>query len=149
MRVHRNSVTPLRPSKFDEVLDFSSFDFSKANPLLGLPYVHVEGEFYKEEDDDTLYVYLHVEAKSILSDSRTLEPFEYELDYEDDFALLSKMEEEAEGYLFPENFIELFDVAYCSIHTHIPLCPKKEGSPLPLSGEGYSVYVEEEDEEKE
>lgn len=143
MRVHRNSVTPLRPAPFDEDLSFATFDFSRFPSLKGLPYVHVDGEFFKEEDDDTLYVYLHVVAKATLSDSRTCELFEEDYDYEDEFALLSKLDEDSEGYLFEDNNIELLDVAFCSIHSHIPLCPHKADSALPASGEGYTVYSDE------
>lgn len=142
MKFHRNNVTPAKPLSFSEDIDFSDFDLSKAYPLLKLSKVHAEGEFYLEEN--TLCVTLSVHAEALLSDSRTCEPFPFALDYEDDFALLSSMDEEGDGYLFAENVIELRDVVYCSLHSHIPLCPRKSGASLPSSGEGYTVLTEDE-----
>jgi len=146
MNVHRSFVTPQKPLPFDEDVDFSSFDLKRAYPLLSLKKVHAKGEFHSE--DGVIYATLEISAIATLSDSRTCEPFDYPLDYEDEFALLSEMEEDAEGYLFEENVIELRDVVYCSLHSHIPMCPHKSGADLPSSGEGYTVYSEDEAEER-
>ena len=143
MKFHRNSITPAKPLCFDEDYDFSAFDFGPHYPLLGLTKVHAAGEVYRD-DEDRLLVSLEVSATAKLSDSRTLEAFELPISFEDEFALLRSPEEEEEGYLFEENNIDLFDVVFCAIHTHLPLCPHKPGSELPTSGEGYRVLTEEE-----
>ena len=143
MKIHRNLVTPAKGVSFDEDLDYSSLDYARFPSLKGLPKVHAEGEFYRD-DEDNLCVSLEVDGEATLSDSRTCELFAYPFSFEDDFALLQDPSEEAEGYLFPENVVELSDVVFCAIHSHLPLCPKKEESALPSSGEGYSVLTEEE-----
>lgn len=145
MKIHRNLVTPQKSVPFDEDIDFSYLDFKRFYPILNVSETHVVGEFYKD-DDENLAVYMKLHSRVTVSDSRTLEPFDLLYDYEDEFALLRNPEEDAEGYLFEENNIELSEVAWCSLHSHIPLCPHQEGSPLPSSGEGYQVYEEGENE---
>lgn len=142
MRFHRNNVTEARPLDFEEEISFKDFDFAPHYPLLGLKDVHAEGEFRVE--NKLLVAYLHLHFLATMSDARTCKPFEQEFDYEDEFALLQTIDDEGEGYVFEENNIELRDVAFCSIHTHIPMCPHAPGSELPESGEGYRVYSEEE-----
>lgn len=141
MRFHRNLVTPVRPLDFDEDLDFSSYDFGKHYPLLGLTGVHASGEFFLEKDA-TLYCSITLKGTMLLSDAYTLEKFPQAFDFEDEFALLRSPEEEGEGYIFSENTIELSDVAFCAICSRVPLSPKKKGSKLNSSGEGYSVYLD-------
>lgn len=141
MKFHRNNVTAARPLDFDELIDFAGFDFKPVYPLLGLKDCHASGEFRLEEGQ--LVCSLHVEAKATYSDAYTCRPFEDELRFDDYFALLSNYDEEGEGYVFEENKIDLFDVVFCAIHSHIPLAPKQEGSRFPTSGEGYTVYREE------
>ena len=142
MRFHRNTVTPAKPLPFDEGIDLSSLDYASLYPLLGLRDVHASGEFYK--DGDYLVCGIHVEAVARLSDSRTLEPFDMKLSFDDEFCLLKSPDDEEEGYLFEDNNIELSEVVFCAIHTRLPLCPHKKGSALPSSGEGYSVLTEDE-----
>ena len=143
MKIHRNLVTPAKSAPFDEDLDYSGLDYSRFSSLRGLRDVHADGEFYVD-DEDNLMVALGVSGVATLSDARTLEEFDYPLDFEDEFMLLRDPKEEGEGYVFPENVIELSDVVFCSLHSHLPLCPHKAGSSLPTSGEGYSVLTEEE-----
>lgn len=143
MKIHRNLVTPLKSAPFDEDIDYSSLDYGRFPSLKGLRDVHAEGEFYVD-DEDNLMVALHVEGVATLSDARTLELFEQPLSYDDEFMLLRDVKEEGEGYVFSENLIELRDVVFCSIHSHLPLCPHKSDSKLPSSGEGYSVLTEDE-----
>lgn len=140
MRFHRNLVTPAKPLSFDEDLDFSSFDFSKQYPLLGLSEVHASGEFFLEEDG--LSVSIALSGSMWLSDAYTLEKFEQKFDFEDEFALLSSPDEEGEGYIFAENTIELLEVAFCAIHSRVPMSPKKKGSKLSKEGDGYAVYLD-------
>lgn len=140
MRFHRNLVTPAKPLKFDEAIDFSDFDFGKQYPLLGLSDVHATGEFFLVED--TLCVELVVTGDMWLSDAYTLEKFSQRFTIEDDFDLLRSPEEEGEGYIFAENTIELRDVVFCAIHSRVPVSPKKRGSKLSQEGEGYAVYLD-------
>ena len=143
MRIHRNLVTPAKPAPFDEDIDFSALDYGRLYPILAINGTHAEGEFYLDEEGN-LCVALRVQSTVRVSDSRTLEPFDLDFDYEDGFALLKSPDEDAEGYLFEENTIELSDVVFCSLHTHVPLCPRKDDSALPSSGEGYEVLTEDE-----
>ena len=143
MKIHRNLVTPAKPVPFAETIDFSGLDYSRFPSLRGLKEVYAEGEFFVD-DEDFLCASLAVKGVATLSDSRTLEEFEEPFDFEDEFALLRDPSDEAEGYVFPENVIELSDVVFCAIHSHLPLCPHKKDSPLPESGEGYRVLREEE-----
>ena len=140
MKIHRNLVTPAKPIVFDEDIDFSSRDYGSSYPLLGLEEVHASGEFYLS--DEGLRCAAKVHCVATLSDARTCEPFDQRFDFEDDCGLPTSPEEDAEGYLFEGNVIELDELIYCLIHTQLPMCPRKGGSPLPRSGEGYTVYSE-------
>ncbi len=142
MKFHRNSITPAKPLPFSFEPDFSSFDFKPHYPLLGLNKIEAEGEVRVEEK--RLWVRLSIKGIATVSDSRTLAPFEMELHYDDEFALLQNVDDDADGYLFEENEIDLAEVVFCSIHTHIPMCPHAPDSAMPSSGEGYSVLTEEE-----
>lgn len=127
MKFHRGLITPAKPLAFDEDIDFSSLDLERHKPALqGIPFCHAEGEFYLAEDGN-VHVDMTVTATLLLRDSLTLEDFERAYDYDDDFALLSGFDPDGEGYIFEENVIELRDVVFCSLHTHMPLCPHKDG----------------------
>ena len=143
MKIHRNLITPAKGASFDEDVDLSDLDYARFPSLKGLSDVHAEGEFYRDEDEN-LMVALRVSGVATLSDSRTSEIYDDPFDFEDEFQLLKDVAEEGEGYVFPENVIELHDVVFCAIHSYLPICPHKPGSKLPSSGEGYSILTEDE-----
>ena len=138
MIFHRNDVTPSRPLDVEEAYD----DFEvgeKAYPLLQIKKAKLVATIRKI--DGILRVSGKLDAALVLSDARSLRPVDYKLDRDVDFDLLSSEEEEGDGYVFPENKIDLKEVAYCLILTLMPKSYSKEKD-LPSSGEGYVVYSE-------
>ena len=138
MIFHRNDITPNRPLPFDETFVFPTVD-EKAYPLLGIKSCALKGEISKI--DGILHVVAHLEARLSLSDARSLKKVDYTLSKDVDFDLLASEEEDGDGYVFEENKIDLRDVAYCLILTHMPKAYSKEKA-LPSGGEGYAVFVE-------
>lgn len=138
MTFHRNDITPSRPLDFAESYTFSSID-EGAYPLLSIESASLKGQVLKI--DGILHVMGHLEAKLLLSDARTLEKVPYHLSKDVDFDLLTSEEEEGDGYVFPENRIDLQEVAYCLIITYMPKAYSKQKA-LPSGGEGYVVYRE-------
>lgn len=146
MKIHKNSVMEARPLELDEEIDFSARDFSSAYPLLGIKEAHVEGII--ERNDDFLTANIYVSGILILSDARTCEPFEQFVEVDDIYDLLDTPEQEGEGYIFEGMTIELDDLVFSILRSQVPIAPKKEGSELPKSGEGYNVYSSDESEEE-
>ena len=119
MTFYRSLIKENTPLAFDETFDFSTHDFSKDYPLLGILEAKGEGEIYRHSKG--IAVYLKAKAKVALSDARTCKKITRTLAFEDEFDLVESPEdEEAEGYLFPENEINLTDVYFCSLKTHVP-----------------------------
>ena len=142
MIFHRNDITPSRPLSFDETFAFGEVE-EKAYPLLGIASCAFQGEISKI--DGILHVIGHIRAKLFLSDARSLKKVDYDLNKNVEFDLLASEEEDGDGYVFEENKIDLKEVAYCLILTHMPKAYSKEKS-LPASGEGYTVISEGEEE---
>ncbi|MBQ9457867.1 MAG: hypothetical protein IJU64_05120 [Bacilli bacterium] len=142
MNFHRNDITPSRPLEFQEEISFPEVGES-AYPLLKISACSFGGIIRKI--DGILHLSGQIDAKLVLSDARTLAAVDYRLKQDVDFDLLSSEEEEGEGYVFPENRIELSDIAYALILTLMPKAYSKAKG-LPASGEGYTVYREGEEE---
>ena len=142
MNFHRNDITPNRPLEFDEPILFGVVG-EKAYPLLEIKACSFSGIIRKIEG--ILHLSGRIDARLVLSDARTLAPVDYTLGQDVDFDLLSSEEEEGDGYVFPENRIELSDVAYALILTLMPKAYSKAKG-LPSSGEGYTVCREGEEE---
>ena len=146
MKFYRSLIKEGTPLPFKETFDFSSHDFGRDYPLLGILEAKGEGEVFRYEKG--VAVYLKAKAKVSLSDARTCKPITRTLAFEDEFDLVESPEdEEAEGYLFPENEIDLSEVYFCSLKTHVPF-NATDAKELPHDGEGQSVYTEEEFAEK-
>lgn len=141
MKFYRSLIKENTPLVFDETFDFSSFDLKKDYPLLSIEEAKGEGEVYRHAKG--IAVYLKAKAKVTLSDARTCKPISRTLAFEDEFDLVESPEdEEAEGYLFPENEIDLTEVYFCSLKTHIPY-NATDAKTLPQT-EGVRIYSEEE-----
>ncbi len=141
MKFYRSLIKENTPLPFKETFDFSSHDFAKDYPLLGILEAKGEGEVYRHAKG--IAVYLKAKAKVTLSDARTCKPIQRTLSFEDEFDLVESPEdEEAEGYLFPENEIDLSEVYFCSLKTHVPY-NATDAKELP-QGEDVRVYSEEE-----
>ena len=141
MIIYRSLIKE-NPTPVDEDIAFSKEDFASTFPLLGVNSCHLEGEFFK--DEGMLVFAGRLTGEALLSDARTCEAFSSPIDLEVDVDLLSNIEEEGEGYVFPENKISTHDLALCLIRSSTPIAPLQEGSKLPSSGEGYTVSTEEE-----
>ena len=138
MIFHRNDITPSRPLEVSE--EYDAFEVGeKAYPLLEIKKAKLEATIRKI--DGILHVSGTLDAALVLSDARSLRPVDYKLKRDVDFDLLSSDEEEGDGYVFPENKIDLKEVTYCLILTLFPKSYSKEKA-LPSSGEGYVVYQE-------
>ncbi len=141
MKFYRSLIKENTPLAFKETFDFSSFDLKKDYPLLSIDEAKGEGEVYRHEKG--IAVYLKAKAKVTLSDARTCKPIKRVLSFEDEFDLVESPEdEEAEGYLFPENEIDLTEVYFCSLKTHVPY-NATDAKELPQS-EGVRILSEEE-----
>ncbi len=147
MRFHRGTITELRPLPFEEDLSYGEDAFARSYPLVGLKDVHVSGEVFREKK--TVGIYLRVEALATVIDARSAKPIQWPLDYEDEFALLSSFDSEEEGYVYEQDPLDLSEVVFHSIVSHIPRNASAEDSSLPRSGEGYGVYSEDEELPKE
>ena len=91
--------------------------------------------------DGILHLMGKLDSLLTLSDARTLQRVDYRLEKEVECDLLSSEEEEGEGYIFPENRIELSEVALSLILTYMPRTYSTKKS-VKESGEGYTVYSE-------
>ena len=141
MKFYRSLIKENTPLIFDETFDFSSFDLKKDYPLLSIEEASGKGEVYRHGSG--IAVYLRAKAKVTLSDARTCKPISRTLAFEDEFDLVENPEdEEAEGYFFPENEIDLTEVYFCSLKSHIPY-NATDAKSLPQS-EGVRIYSEEE-----
>ncbi len=119
MKFYRSLIKENTPLSFKETFDFSTHDFTKDYPLLDILEAKGEGEVFRY--DKGVAVYLKAVAKVALSDARTCKRIERTIRFSDEFDLVESPEdEEAEGYLFPENEIDLTDVYFCSLKTHVP-----------------------------
>ena len=139
MVFYRSEITPQKPLDFEVDISFANKDLSKAYPLLGIGKTHFEGSVSKSKGC------LHLSGKLVapltLSDSHTLEAVPYDLDLDAECDILASEEEEGEGYIFPENRIELDELAYCLILTYMPRTYSKSKLE-PVQGEGYSLSSE-------
>ncbi len=142
MRVYRSQVTPNRPLEVEEDYSFSRQRCVAEYPLLEVPSCHFKAVFY--DDDGFLKAEYTISGVWVLSDGRTAEEFSSSFGEEGECGILSDFEEEGDGYVFPGTFFESEELAHKIIKTLVPLSPHKEGSELPMGGEGYSVLTEEE-----
>ena len=142
MKFYRSLIKETTPLPFKETFDFSGHDYSKDYPLLEIVSASGEGEVYRHKKG--IAVYLKAKAKVALSDARSCKRIERTLAFEDEFDLVENPEdEEAEGYIFPENEIDLTDVYYCALKTHLPYNASDEAEPF-LEGQDYIVYLDDE-----
>lgn len=142
MRIYRNAITSAKPLEVEEELSYKEGDFASSYPLLGLKGVKVSGQINR--NDDFLTAHLHVIGTMVLSDAYTSFPFDEEFELDEIVDLLEDVDEDGDGYVLPGTFVELSEVVFHLIRSHVPLKPLKEGSTLPKGGEGYSVLTEEE-----
>lgn len=143
MRIHRNLVKEGKPLSFEEDLCFSRQDCAEDYPLLSVPKCHFACKV--ENEDGYLTAEYSISGQMELADSRTSLPFLEEFSDADCIDLLESEEEDGEGYIFPGTHFESAELAHKIIHSLIPISPRKEDSPLPEGGEGYS-FLKEEDE---
>lgn len=119
MTFYRSLIKENSPLSFKETFDFSTRDLKKDYPLLEIVSASGEGEIYRHEKG--IACYLKASAKVALSDARSCKRIERLIRFEDDFDLVEDPEdEEAEGYIFPENEIDLSEVYFCALKTHLP-----------------------------
>ena len=142
MIFYRSAVTPSRPLIFDEDIDFSGISFAKDFPLLGISSCHVKG--IVEKNGEFLTLNAEIKATLTLADSRTLKPFNYPVSSKEVFDLLESNEQDGEGYVYPDNKIDLTDVIYHALRSLVPAKPLKKGSKLPKGIEGVNVYTQDE-----
>ena len=127
MIFYRSEVTPQRPISFDEAVSFHNVDLSKAYPILGIDDCRASGEFYIL--NKKLYGDVEVRCVLTLSDARTSLPIKRQLALKESFCLLSDPLEEEDGYVFPENRIDLTEVVFCLIKTNAPGYASDEKGP--------------------
>ncbi len=139
MTFYRSEITINKPLLFDADIDLSDACLSKAYPLLGIGKTHFKGSIMKI--DGILHLLGKLDSLLTLSDARTLRRVSYRLEKEVECDLLSSEEEEGEGYIFPENRIELSEVALSLILTYMPRTYSTKKL-TKESGEGYTVYSE-------
>ena len=102
MKFYKSLVSSFKNFEYNGDLDYSSYSFEKYFPLLGIPSCEVEFEAYRNEEEK-LMVYVYAEANLTLSDSRDSKPFAYPITVENEFQILDSIDEEGEGYVYPEN----------------------------------------------
>lgn len=145
MKFYRSLILENTPLPFKESFDFSAHDYKKDYPLLNILEAKGEGEVFRYKKG--IAVYLKAKAKVVLSDARNCKPIERVIAFEDEFDLVESVDdEEAEGYIFPENEIDLTEVYFCALKTHLPYNATNVKDPVG-SEDGFIVYND--DREKE
>ena len=142
MKFYKSLISSFKNFEYNGPLDFSSFDFGKYFPLLGIKDCSVEFEDYRNEEEK-LMVYVYAQATLSLSDARDSAPFDSPIEVESEFQILDSIGEEGEGYVYKENAIEVEELVLLVLKSEIPLAPTRSDSTLPPSGEGYDVLKEE------
>ncbi|MDY5441740.1 MAG: DUF177 domain-containing protein [Candidatus Enteromonas sp.] len=147
MKIYRSSIPSGNPLKVDETFpDFPKEKFEQSYPLLGIKNPSIVGIF--EKPNDIVIFNGTISGTLILADARTNEPFEEEVSVDGVISLLEDgLDEDAEGYIFPGNGIEVEEVVYSVLRSETPLKPLKKGSKCLTSGDGWSVRMEGEEEE--
>ena len=138
MIFHRNDITPERPLLVDEDIAFPKVT-KDLYPLLGVKNVHLKGEILKIEG--ILHLVGELKASLVLSDARSLKRVPYAFQEKVECDLLQNEDEEGDGYVFPENRIDLDEVAACLLLSLYPKSYTVEKS-LPKAGDGYEVVEE-------
>ena len=147
MKIYRSSIPSGNPLKIEE--SFPSFPkekFEGSYPLLGIENPSISGAF--EKPSDVVIFNGTIAGTLILADARTNEPFPQEVSVTGIIQLLEEDLDESEAYVFPGHGIEVEDIIYSVLRSETPLKPLKKGSKCPTSGDGWSVIMEGEEEQK-
>jgi uncharacterized metal-binding protein YceD (DUF177 family) len=142
MIIKRSSILPNQPTLLDEDEAFSSSYFEDSYPIKDILSCHLKGQIAKTKT--YLVADLSIEAKVVLLDSYTNEPFTQKVKLEETVDLLEQEDEEGEGYIVEGNEIDLSELCLKMIRTSLPIKVLKPGSKLPKSGQGFRVLSEEE-----
>lgn len=146
MKILKSKLTPNHATEIDEDVSFAETDFSSSYPIKSIPKCHLKGTLLKKEDRITLEGTIAAEVE--LRDSYTDEPFLKKIKLQEAVDLVSEDDGEAEGYIVEGPEIDLSGLIVKLIRSSLPFKVLKPGSQLPPSGEGYSVYSEDEYVEK-
>lgn len=125
MIIFKSLVTPKKDLKFNETFHFGKEELKNHYPLLEVNNALMDGYFYRD-NEDYLRCNAVIKANVTLADSLTGEPFEKDIDIEDDFEIMDEEDGEGEGYIFPSNSFELSSLCLCLINSSIPLKPLKD-----------------------
>ena len=148
MKIFRSSIPSGNPLPVEENFpDFPPEKFVNSYPLLGIKSPSISGQF--EKPNGVLIFNGVISGTLVLADARTNEPFDLQVSVPGIISLLEDaLDEEAEGYLFPDNGIEVEELVYSALRSETPLKPLKKGSKRLTSGDGWSVVMEGEEEER-
>jgi hypothetical protein len=147
MKIYRSQIRPNKSLDVDEDYSFSAEDCAGEYPLLEVKECHFKATFF--DDEGILRAEYSVKGIYALSDSRTLAPFASPFEDSGVVDILSSVEEEGDGYIFPGTYFSSEELAHKIIKTLIPVSPHQDDSSLPESGEGYNVYSDDAPREKE
>jgi uncharacterized metal-binding protein YceD (DUF177 family) len=143
MKIFRSSVPKGRVLPVDET--YAEWDpalFARCYPLLGIRSAYLKGNF--ENTDGILTFNGVIGGVVVLSDSRTNEPFEEEYKIKDVFQLLEDEDDESatNGYIFPDNGINLEEFVFSVLRSEVPIKPLKPGSEAVPSIDERSYLIE-------